>query len=76
MFHIKNYTHEEDTIIALVDIGASITNINIIKNEISIFNRDVFLGGNQITEEIQKDLSVSYEEAKLIELKAINDPSK
>ena len=30
MFNL-NYTHDEDSIIALVDIGASITNINIIK---------------------------------------------
>lgn len=65
MFNL-NYTHEEEAIIALVDIGASITNINIIRNEISVFNRDIFLGGNQITEEIQKDLSVSYEEAETL----------
>jgi len=67
MFNL-NYTHEEEAIIALVDIGASITNINIIRNEVSVFNRDVFLGGNQITEEIQKDLSVSYEEAESLKI--------
>jgi len=65
MFNL-NYSHEEDAIIALIDIGASITNINIIKNDASVFNRDVFIGGNQITEEIQKDLSVSFEEAETL----------
>ncbi len=65
MFEI-NYTAEENEIIALIDIGASVTNINIVKNSVSIFNRDVFLGGNQITEEIQKDLSVSFEEAEIL----------
>lgn len=63
MFNL-NYTPKEDTTIALIDIGASITNINIIKNDTSVFNRDVFIGGNQITEDIQKDLSVSFEEAE------------
>lgn len=61
-----NYTWEENDIVALIDVGASITNINIVKNGASIFNRDVFLGGNQITEEIQKELSVSFEEAEML----------
>ena len=65
MFNL-NYSLEEDAIAALIDIGASITNINIIKNETSVFNRDIFLGGNQITENIQKDLSVSFEEAEAL----------
>lgn len=65
MFNI-NYTFEEEEIIVLIDIGASVTNINIIKDGTSIFNRDVFLGGNQITEEIQKELSVSFEEAEIL----------
>jgi len=65
MFNI-NYATEENAIAAIVDIGASVTNINILKNGTSIFNRDVFLGGNQITEEIQKELSVSFEEAEML----------
>ena len=65
MFGI-NYTHDENEICALVDIGATITNINIIKNNASIFNRDAPMGGNSITEEIQKELFVSYEEAEIL----------
>jgi type IV pilus assembly protein PilM len=65
MFNI-NYTYEPNEVFAIIDIGASVTNINIIKNGSSIFNRDVFLGGNQITEEIQKELSVSFEEAEML----------
>lgn len=67
MFAI-NYSWEEHENIALVDIGASVTNINIIKNGASVFNRDVFLGGNQTTEEIQKELSVSFEEAEMLKV--------
>ncbi len=65
MFDI-NYAYEENQNTVLIDIGASVTNINIVKNGFSIFNRDVFIGGNQITEEIQKELSVSFEEAEIL----------
>jgi len=67
MFNI-NYSCEPDENICLIDIGASVTNINILKNGSSIFNRDVFLGGNQITEEVQKELSVSFEEAEILKI--------
>ncbi len=65
MFNINHESDEKD-IFALVDIGASITNINILKGGNCFFNRDIFLGGNHITEEIQKELSMSYEEAENI----------
>jgi type IV pilus assembly protein PilM len=65
MFSI-NYAQEENEVCALIDIGANITNINIMKNGSSIFNRDALLGGNLITEEIQKELLVSFEEAEML----------
>jgi len=65
MFNV-NYSHDTEDICALVDIGATITNINIIKDNASIFNRDAPMGGNLITEEIQKELFVSFEEAEML----------
>lgn len=65
MFSV-NYAQEENEVCVLVDIGANITNINIMKNGSSIFNRDALLGGNLITEEIQKELLVSFEEAEML----------
>lgn len=67
MFNI-NYSHDVDEICALVDIGATVTNINIIKENISVFNRDAPMGGNLITEEIQKELFVSFEEAEMLKI--------
>ena len=61
-----NYSPEENTTVALVDMGASVTNINIIKNGVSQFTRDIFMGGNHITEEIQKQLSINYEDAEAL----------
>ena len=54
--------------VALVNIGASLININILSNGITSFNRDINMGGNQFTEEIQKQLNVSYEEAEALKL--------
>ncbi len=61
-----NYVLNPEDVVALVNVGASTTNINIIRDGISIFTRDVSFGGNQFTESIQKQLQVSYEEAEML----------
>ena len=63
-----NYEIDKDETVAIVNVGASITNINILKNNISGFTRDIFKGGNQITEEIQRQLHIDYEEAERIKV--------
>jgi len=67
MFDV-NYQFETGDIIALVNIGASFTNINIIKNGMSAFTRDIASGGNQYTEELQKRFSISYDDAESLKL--------
>lgn len=63
-----NYEMEKDETVAMANVGASITNINILKNNMTAFTRDIFKGGNQITEEIQRQLHVDYEEAEKIKV--------
>lgn len=63
-----NYPYNEDEVIALVDIGASILNMNILKNGISVFTRAISIGGNKITAEIQKRKDISYEEAETLKI--------
>jgi type IV pilus assembly protein PilM len=70
-----NYDIDRDEIVAIANVGASVTNINILKNNITAFTRDVFKGGNQITEEIQRQLHVDYEEAEKIKVGQKPDPS-
>ena len=41
-------------------------NINIIKGNTSIFNRDIAVGGNQYTDAIQKDLNLSFDQAEAL----------
>jgi type IV pilus assembly protein PilM len=59
---------EPSEVIALVNVGASLSNINILHNGVTAFTRDINMGGNQFTEEIQKQLNVSYEEAEALKL--------
>lgn len=49
---------------ALVDIGAQKTNINIIRNGISCFTREVYIGGEDMTEAVAKHLSLGTIEAE------------
>jgi type IV pilus assembly protein PilM len=58
-----NYGVDPGRVIALLNVGASIMNINIIKGATSIFNRDIAVGGNQYTDAIQKDLNLSFDQA-------------
>lgn len=67
MFDV-NYSYEEGKTIALIDIGASILNMNVLKNGISVFTRDISIGGNKITTEIQKMKDISYEEAETLKI--------
>lgn len=61
-----NYPIMENEVIALVNIGATVINIVITRGGQYTFSRDVSMGGNLYTEEIQKQLSVSYEDAELL----------
>lgn len=62
-----NYPLEGATV-ALVNIGASVMNINVLHNGNSIFWRDVAFGGNQFTEAIQRELNLPREEAERLKL--------
>jgi type IV pilus assembly protein PilM len=59
-----NYGSDPGRVLALLNVGASIMNINIVKGGTSIFNRDIAVGGNQYTDAIQKDLNLSFEQAE------------
>ena len=52
--------------VALIDIGASKTSLNILKDNSSVFMRDVALGCIQINQKIMSMLDCSYDQAELI----------
>jgi len=59
-----NYEIKEGENIALVNIGASMININILKGGISVFTRDSSVGGNLLTEALQREFTISYANAE------------
>lgn len=62
-----NYELPLTETIVLINIGSSVSNINVISRGVTTFTRDISpLGGNIYTEEIQKQLDVSYEEAEIL----------
>ncbi len=67
------YPEYLDKTVVLIDVGASIMNITVLKNGISTFTRDITVGGSNFTEEIQKELGIGYEEAELLKLGGRSD---
>jgi len=59
-----NYEINAASNVALVNIGASMININILKGGVSIFTRDSSVGGDLISETIQRELNISYNDAE------------
>jgi len=68
-----NYEAKGDNI-ALIDIGASKTSVNILKNNTSVFMRDVSLGCNQINNRIVSSVNCTMAEAE--EIKRTNKADK
>jgi len=53
-----------DRVTGLVNIGASVININILIQGMSAFTRDISTGGDRVTEDIQRALNISLSEAE------------
>ncbi|HRQ63773.1 MAG TPA: pilus assembly protein PilM [Xanthomonadaceae bacterium] len=54
-----------DAVIAVLDIGATMTNVSVLKNQRTIYTRDQVFGGKQLTDEVMRRYGLSYEEAGL-----------
>jgi type IV pilus assembly protein PilM len=63
-----NYDTNPEEVVALVNIGAQVVNINVVVGGVPAFTRDITAGGNQYTAEIQRALSVGFEEAERIKI--------
>ncbi|GAC1401491.1 MAG: type IV pilus assembly protein PilM [Thermoanaerobaculia bacterium] len=59
-----NHDVNENRVLGLVNIGASVTNVNVLSGTNSLFWRDITFGGNQYTDAIQRELSLSFEQAE------------
>ncbi len=55
----------EKMTIAIADIGATMTTLNVLHSSRHVYSREQAFGGKQLTEEIQRRYGLSYEEAGL-----------
>ena len=53
----------ETFVIAVLDVGATMTSLNVIENNELIYTREQAFGGKQLTEEIMRRYGLAYEEA-------------
>ncbi len=53
----------KDLLIALVDVGANVTNVSMLRNGQQVYAREQAFGGNQLTQEIMRTYGMSFEEA-------------
>ncbi|MBU8921543.1 MAG: type IV pilus assembly protein PilM, partial [Bacteroidales bacterium] len=53
---------DDEKVIGLINIGSDVTNINIIQGSSPHFTRDISVGVRSYIENLQKDLSISYEQ--------------
>ncbi len=56
-------SENDDKIIAVVDIGATMTSLNVVENNQLIYTREQSFGGKQLTEEIMRRYGLAYDEA-------------
>lgn len=60
----------------LINVGASISHINILSGGNTAFTRDVNIGGNSFTEDLKRQLGVSQDEAEERKRRADNEPDE
>ncbi len=63
-----NYQPGPGATVALLNLGASVMNINIVKGTTPLFTRDVSVGGHQYTDSLQKELDLSFDDAESLKL--------
>ena len=63
-YEINHAVEEVPTV--LVDVGASVTNVNIMDGSNSVFWRDLNIGGNKYNEVLQRELQLTEEQAEQV----------
>jgi len=69
-----NYQPDPSQTVALLNIGASTMNVNIVQGVHSVFTRDITVGGSQFTDILQRNLGLSFQQAEAVK-RGVVDPS-
>jgi type IV pilus assembly protein PilM len=60
---LRNADENNPFVLAVIDIGATMTSLNVMENGDLIYTREQAFGGKQLTEEIMRRYGLAYEEA-------------
>lgn len=63
---IMNSSALDGKVVALLDMGDSVSSLTIMVGGLPHFNRDIYIGGRDLTKRISNALAVEYEEAEQI----------
>jgi type IV pilus assembly protein PilM len=58
-----NYEFVQEEIVALLNVGAELSNINIVRGGVPLYTQDLSIGGNNFIEAVQKRYQVNRDEA-------------
>jgi type IV pilus assembly protein PilM len=59
-----NYDFAPEEVVALVNVGSELTNINIIKDGVPLYTQDLSVGGIHFVEAVQRQFNLSHAEAE------------
>ena len=59
-----NYDVDDSRVIALVNMGAGVTTLNVLVRGQTLFWRDIAFGGARFTEALQREFNLSFEQAE------------
>jgi type IV pilus assembly protein PilM len=59
-----NYELDPRKVVALINMGAGVTNINVLARGTTVFWRDISFGGNQFTEALQREFNLAFAQAE------------
>jgi type IV pilus assembly protein PilM len=61
----SQFDYDDESVIAIVDIGATMTTLSVLVGGSTVYTREQLFGGRQLTEEIQRRYGLTVEEAGL-----------
>ncbi|TAH44420.1 MAG: pilus assembly protein PilM [Betaproteobacteria bacterium] len=53
-----------DKIIALIDVGANVMNVTMLRNHVQVYSREQAFGGNQLTQDISRQYGMNVDDAE------------
>ena len=61
---VDEWEADSDQLVAIMDVGATVSTLSVLKNHQTIYTREQLFGGNNLTDEIQRRYGLSQTEAE------------